>query len=163
MDVSPSAKTAAIIILAVPVTEASSSNILAPFKESLEITEYVLLFELYSSFAPSFSRLIKWVSNLLLPILSPPGLGIEADPNLERRGPTSIIEPLSDLASSKKSPLLRYLRLMSFALKQNLPLSSCSILTPRFLRIYISLFTSIMSGMLEIVTSLSDNKVAQIT
>ena len=125
--------------------------------------EYVLLLELYSSFAPSFSRLIKCVSNLLLPILSPPGLGIEADPNLDRRGPTNIMEPLNDLASSKKFPLFRYSRLIFFALKQYLPFSSSVILTPRFLSISISLFTSIISGILEIVISLSDNKVAQIT
>ena len=103
------------------------------------------------------------MSNLLLPILSPPGLGIDAEPNLERRGPTNIIDPLNDLASFKNSPLLRYSRFIFFALKEYLPFCSSEILTPKFLSISMSLLTSIISGILEIVTSLSDNKVAQIT
>jgi hypothetical protein len=46
-------------MFAVPVTDASSRRILEPLSEFCEFTEYVLLFESYSSFAPSFSRLVK--------------------------------------------------------------------------------------------------------
>ena len=51
---------------------------------------------------------------------------------------------------------------MFLALKLNLPLSISEILTPKFLRISISLFTSIIFGMLEITTSLSVYSAAQI-
>ena len=52
---------------------------------------------------------------------------------------------------------------MFLALKVNLPLSISETLTPKFLRISISLFTSIIFGMLEITTSLSVKSMAQIT
>ena len=88
---------------------------------------------------------------------------MEAEPNLDNNGPTSIIDPRSDLASFAKSELFKYFKFIFLELKENLPLSIFEIFTPRFSRILISLLTSIISGILEIITSLSVKREAHIT
>ena len=55
------------------------------------------------------NRFIKpriWVSTLLRPIWSPPGLGKYAFPKRARRGPTTITEPLSFAHRDTKSMLI---------------------------------------------------------
>ncbi|MNX99571.1 hypothetical protein D3C86_1320290 [compost metagenome] len=93
MVVVPLASTAAITMLAVPVTEASSNSIYAPVKFVASTLKNSFLLS-YTNFAPSFSKPIKCVSNLLRPILSPPGLGMAAFPKRPKSGPTIIIDPL---------------------------------------------------------------------
>ena len=102
------------------------------------------------------------MSSLLLPILSPPGLGILAIPNLESSGPTIIIDPLMLFPSVLNFSELKDFKLISSALKLYLFGLIFFTLTPIDERRFISLLTSIISGILLITTSSDVKSVAHI-
>ncbi|CAI8296160.1 MAG: Uncharacterised protein [Flavobacterium sp. SCGC AAA160-P02] len=72
---------------------------------------------LYLKIAPKRINPSKCVSSLLLPILSPPGLGIYPFPKRANKGPTIIIEPRKELPSFLNSGDSKYPKFISSALK----------------------------------------------
>ena len=103
------------------------------------------------------------MSKRRLPILSPPGLGINPLPNLANRGPTIIIDPLKLLPFNLKSSDCKYSILILSALKEYLFFSIFFTFTPRDLSKSINLSTSIISGILSMIISFSVNKHAHMT
>ena len=91
------------------------------------------------------------MSNLLLPILSPPGRGMDPFPKRDNIGPTSMIEPRSCFASFLYCEEFRKSILTLSALNSYLPLDRQLTLTPRPFRRFNNLFTSTIFGILEIV------------
>ena len=93
----PWASAAAITAFSVPVTEASSRKMSAPFRRfALKVKVLLIL-----TFAPSSVRARKWVSSRRLPITSPPGGGSAALPVRAKRGPANSIEALIFFACSR--------------------------------------------------------------
>ena len=112
--VSPCAMTAAIIILAVPVTEASLRSMYVPFNPpSGAVATWHLLPS--SNVAPSFCNPMICVSRRRRPILSPPGFGRYPLPNLASIGPKIITLPLRRVDFSVNFSDSKYEKSMSFA------------------------------------------------
>ena len=73
------------------------------------------------------------MSSLLLPILSPPGLGIYPFPKRANNGPTIMIDPRRELPSRLNSRDSKYSKIYVVRLKSSMSFyASLFILTPKF-------------------------------
>ena len=151
------------MMLAVPVTEASSSSIYPPFSPFSARSSKMSLPASKWNVAPRRWSPKKWVSIRRRPILSPPGLLSTALPKRATSGPMVRTLPRRVEQRSRYSSLRRYSRLMLSAWKVISPLPWRVTFTPMSCNRHMRLFTSTMSGTFSSLTASEVRSVAQIT
>ena len=152
MIVSPWARLAAMMAFSVPVTLASSSQMLAPRSPLV----CILNRSLNSTLAPNASRARRCVSTRRRPMRSPPGSVSSISPARASIGPNKVSEPRISLKRSGSGQVER----ISPARIVTEWVSCLSIVTPRSSNRVIMVRTSPMLGRLCSVTGSSVSSVA---
>ena len=151
-----------MMMLAVPVTDASSRSMYVPCSFSASIL-YTWRSSSALNAAPRFLKPRKWVSRRRRPILSPPGSATTALPKRPSSGPIVSTLPRSAEHLRTYSSLARKSRLSSSAWNVKSPLPLRVTFTPMSCNKRMRLLTSRMSGMLVILTGSDVSSTAAIT